>query len=94
MKAHKMAAVIAACALLVAPVAAAPSKHAAKDHHRTAHRHHAKTQGSCPVHKNAEGEPVDCRGWRYRGGAIGWDNTCLNLDYLPSAYACSNPGGW
>ena len=94
MKGHKMAAVIAACALFVTPAAAVSSKPVAKDHHRAAHRHPAKTLGGCPVHRNAEGDLVDCRGWRYRSNAIGWDNTCFNLDYLPSAYACSPGGGW
>lgn len=42
-----------------------------------------------PLRRNAEGDYIDRDGWRYRTG-IGWDNTCLNLDYLPSAYACSN----
>ncbi len=27
-------------------------------------------------------------GWRYRSNAKGWDNTCFNLPYLPSQFAC------
>jgi hypothetical protein len=56
---------------------------------RTRHRHIVRKPVGCPIHRTAEGEPVDCRGWRYRAG-VGWDNTCINLDYLPSMYACSS----
>jgi hypothetical protein len=40
----------------------------------------------------AEGELVDKNGWRLRDG--GWDNTCLNIPWLPSQYACSAKGGY
>ncbi len=91
MRVKVITAVFAACALLAAPAVADPL---AKAQHRAAHRDKARRLAGCPVHKTAEGELVDCRGWRFRGGAIGWDNTCLNLDYLPSAYACSSTSGW
>jgi hypothetical protein len=34
---------------------------------------------------------IDCYpdGWRYRSTARGWDNTCVNVPWLPSAFACS-----
>jgi hypothetical protein len=47
-------------------------------------------QSNCPVRQTVNGDVVDCHGWRLRPS--GWDNTCLNLDYLPSMYACSSPG--
>jgi hypothetical protein len=28
-------------------------------------------------------------GWRRRSNARGWDNTCLDLPWLPSEFACS-----
>ena len=28
-------------------------------------------------------------GWRYRATARGWDNTCVNVPWLPSQFACS-----
>jgi hypothetical protein len=28
-------------------------------------------------------------GWRHRSNARGWDNTCLDLPWLPSEFACS-----
>lgn len=92
MKIHKLTAVIAACTLFVVPAAADSM---AKKHHRLVHRHQAARLAGCPVHRTAEGELVDCRGWRYRGGTIGWDNTCFHLDYLPSEFACSaNGSAW
>jgi len=82
MASNKLA-VLAACAIFVAPAAEA----------RTANRiHHRRPIDlvGCPVHKNPFGELVDCRGWRFRDNAIGWDNSCFCLDYLPSQFACSS----
>jgi hypothetical protein len=50
-------------------------------------------QYNCPLRQTVNGDTVDCHGWRLRTNATGWDNTCLNLDYLPSMYACSSRGG-
>ncbi len=50
--------------------------------------HIGQHQRGCPVRRLPSGELVDCRGWRF-GHGIGWDNSCFNLDYLPSSYACS-----
>lgn len=47
------------------------------------------TSPACPVHLTASGALVDCHGWRLRTTARGWDNTCVDLDYLPSMYACN-----
>jgi hypothetical protein len=46
-------------------------------------------QRDCPVRKIADGSLVNCYGWRKWGGSMGWDKTCLKLDYLPSQFACS-----
>jgi hypothetical protein len=43
----------------------------------------------CPVRKIADGSLVNCYGWRKWSGSFGWDRSCINLDYLPSSYACS-----
>lgn len=56
---------------------------------RTHNRHLVRKPAGCPNHRTAAGELVDCHGWRYRTG-YGWDNTCINLDYLPSQFACSS----
>jgi hypothetical protein len=50
-------------------------------------------QYNCPLRRTVNGDIVDCHGWRFRSNAIGWDNSCFNLDYLPSMYACSSRGG-
>lgn len=52
-------------------------------------RHPVKHADRCPVHRTPGGELVDCQGWRLRPNAIGWDNSCFHLDYLPSEFACS-----
>ena len=50
-------------------------------------------QYNCPLRRTVNGAIVDCHGWRLRSNPIGWDNSCFNLDYLPSMYACSSKGG-
>ncbi len=67
-------------------VVAAPMVGGADAKTKTHRRHFVKTRAVCP-RRTAEGEVVDCNGWRLRPG--GWDNTCFNLDYLPSQFACS-----
>ncbi len=81
---------IACCAILVAPASASQSKARTT----TYHRHFLREANSCPLHRTAGGTIVDCHGWRKRDNLIGWDNTCFNLDYLPSQYACSAHGGF
>jgi hypothetical protein len=93
MKGHKLTAIIAVFALFAIPTLAKAYKHGTRTHRHVVHSHQAKLLSGCPLHRNAEGELIDCRGWRYRPN-IGWDNTCFHLDYLPSAFACSSNGGW
>jgi hypothetical protein len=95
MKGTKLTVLIAALALLgLLPAVAGQSKRETTAHHRAIHSHQAKRPSGCPVHRNAEGDLIDCQGWRYRS-SIGWDNTCFHLDYLPSSFACSpGGGGW
>jgi hypothetical protein len=64
---------------------------AASTKSRAHHRPHVKRNSGCPVYKNAEGELVDCHGWRKTTNG-GWDNTCFNLPYLSSRHACSLRG--
>ena len=81
--------VFAAClAMLSAPLGGAEAYSTSKTHHR----HYAKQAYGCPLHRAVDGTLVDCRGWRLRDNAIGWDNTCFNLDYLTSMYACGGGG--
>jgi hypothetical protein len=74
----------AAAALIAAPLAQASAEGRVKTHHKRT----TKQAERCPTHRTAEGEIVDCHGWRLRDGD--WDNTCFNLDYLPSQFACSS----
>jgi Ni/Co efflux regulator RcnB len=74
----------AAFALIAAPLAQASAEGQAKTHHKRP----TKQADRCPNHRTAEGEIVDCHGWRLRNGD--WDNSCFNLDYLPSQFACSS----
>ena len=92
MKGYMRTAVLAACMLLAAPASPDAAKLKGKKHYWIAHRHQPVWFRGCPVHRNAEGDLIDCQGWRYRDNAAGWDNTCFNLDYLPSMFACSSGG--
>jgi hypothetical protein len=55
------------------------------------HVHHWVDRVSNPdrsgIRRSANGELIDRNGWRLRNGE--WDNTCHNLSYLPSQFACS-----
>ena len=79
-----------AAASLLAVAALSMSGPAAEARTKTHHRYVAQAQNHCPVRRTVNGDLVDCNGWRLRQS--GWDNTCLNLDYLPSMYACSSAG--
>ena len=83
----------AAIALLAAPQLGGEAAQArTKAHEGYAGQRYARGGGyACPLRQTVNGDIVDCHGWRLRPN-IGWDNTCFNLDYLPSMYACSSPG--
>lgn len=85
---RKFGVLAASLALLSAPLAGALAGSPDKVHHR----HYARHTSGCPVHRLADGTLVDCQGWRLRSNATGWDNSCFNLDYLPSEFACSGNG--
>lgn len=79
-------------ALMIGVLAASMFRAEAETRTNAHHRHLLKMQHGCPVREIADGSLVDCHGWRKWSGSIGWDNTCLNLDYLPSEFACSPKG--
>ena len=90
---RKLAVLIAMFAMLAVPAAAGAQAGRYRAHYRV-YRHHCLAMPCrCPLHRTAEGELVDCQGWRLRGGTIGWDNSCFNLDYLPSQFACGSGNG-
>ena len=89
-----MGKILAASAAIVAMLAAPQigidgAQAKTRAHHGYAAPRYAGGQYGCPLRRTVSGDLVDCNGWRLRSNAIGWDNTCLNLDYLPSMYACS-----
>jgi hypothetical protein len=82
----------ATVAMLAAPLAPDTAEAKTKAYKEYAGQKYARgPQSNCPLRRTVNGDIVDCNGWRLRSNATGWDNTCLNLDYLPSMYACS-PG--
>jgi hypothetical protein len=86
-----LAAIIACSAIIAVQAAAANSAERTKAHYRVHPRHYARVPSGCPIRRTAEGEVVDCQGWRHRTGD--WDNSCIGLDYLPSQFACSTGAG-
>src|SRR5271165_6826172 len=75
----KIAALVVCCAILAGAPASAGK---ARKHDRQ----YAQTPVGCPLHRAVDGTLVDCHGWRWRDNS-GWDNSCFNLDYLPSQFA-------
>jgi hypothetical protein len=86
---NRLAVFAVGCAMITAPLFGAAAETMTTMHHR----HFVDRSVSCPMRRTAGGTLVDCHGWRLRSGTIGWDNTCFNLDYLPSRFACSGNGG-
>jgi len=91
--------VLAATLILISGSArSAFAEQTATKHHRHSARwldRRPSQPRGCPVRQLADGSLVDCQGWRKWSGHIGWDNSCFNLDYLPSQFACGpNGGGW
>jgi len=90
----RMLTLAAAAALIAAPQLAPDAAAKTKAHKGYAGQRYARgPQYGCPLRQTINGDIVDCHGWRLRSNATGWDNTCFNLDYLPSMYACSPRGG-
>jgi hypothetical protein len=82
----RLAAIVACCAIVAAPAFADTYK----ARHMAYRQHYIREARACPLHRNAAGNLISCDGWRLRSSSKGWDNSCLNLDYLPSQFACSN----
>jgi hypothetical protein len=61
------------------------------DRHRAVHHSMHRPAPHGHFRASPEGDLIDQNGWRLRNGV--WDNTCFNLAYLPSQFACSSNGG-
>jgi hypothetical protein len=79
------------CSGILLSTLAASAEARPRAYHRSNHRHEAQRTYGCPVRKSPDGSLIDCRGWRKRDS--GWDNTCLNVPYLPDIYACGSVNG-
>jgi hypothetical protein len=90
----RLTAAFAFCAILALVMVSEAMARPNRAHHRAHYREHMQKPAGCPVRQIADGSLVDCHGWRKWSGSIGWDNSCFNLDYLPSQFACSSKGGF
>ena len=88
----KLVALAAALAVLAAPLPGAAAQT------RTYHRHYAYRHAYRPAYRPLAAGYWNYpgyygygygTGWRHRSNARGWDNTCLDLPWLPSEFACS-----
>lgn len=82
----KLAGLATALAMLVTPMFEAGAQtrnHAPKRYSDLRAPHYAQPSGSI-IDGYGQAD-----GWRYRPTARGWDNTCVNVPWLPSQFACS-----
>jgi hypothetical protein len=84
----KLAVVTTAAVMLVVPMFGAVAKEASTEQQQ--YWPYMRMAKGCPLHRAAGGAIVDCHGWRLRSTVRGWDNSCFNLDYLPSSVACTS----
>jgi hypothetical protein len=84
----KVVVFFAGIGMLSTPFFGAAAEAMTKKHHR--HGVHHFSQPRPMYRRSVDGDLVDNNGWRLRDGT--WDNTCFNLDYLPSEFACSARG--
>jgi hypothetical protein len=88
MNSRKLVYLALSLALLAVPLSAAP----ANAKHRTRHAHPRQVAAwqYYPQRRAIDGVLVDRDGWRQTGS---WDNSCHNLLYLHSMYACTGHNG-
>jgi hypothetical protein len=89
MSSKKLVCIATGLSLLALPLFSAPAlaKHTTRHaypHRQVAARHYN------PQRRAADGVLVDRNGWRQTAS---WDNSCHDLLYLHSMYACSGHGG-
>ena len=84
----KLVALAAAFLMLVAPALGARATSKAKIHHR----HYVARQAYYAVPPAGYSGVWYPPGWRHRSNAAGWDNTCLDVPWLLSQFACSAGG--
>jgi len=82
---RELVALAAAFSMLAAPAFGATAASKAKIYHR----HYVAGQPYYAVAPAGYYGVWYAPGWRHRTNARGWDNTCLDLPWLPSQFACS-----
>ena len=82
---RELVALAAAFSMLAASAFGAMAASNAKIHHR----HYVAGQPYYAVAPAGYNGVWYAPGWRHRTNARGWDNTCLDLPWLPSMFACS-----
>ena len=90
---NKLVVFVSGLAILATPMIAFPVQAKVKHRHHHHHRHlvhFVKKPHLRGVRYSPDGDVIDRDGWRKRPS--GWDNSCLNLDYLSSMYACGASG--
>ncbi len=83
---RRLVALAAALSMLIAPAFGAMAEQ--KIHHRPFVDRQVYYPGPSGYYAGYYGVPYTY-GWRRRSNAKGWDNTCFNLPWLPSEFACS-----
>ncbi len=84
----RLVALAAAFSMLVAPAFGAAAEREAQIHHRNYVDRQVYYPAPTGYYAGYYGVPYTY-GWRHRSNARGWDNTCFNLPWLPSEFACS-----
>jgi len=82
----KLAGLAAVLGMLVTPMFEALAQtrtHTAKRYSADNAQHYARLSGQ------SDHRYWHAGGWRYRLTVRGWDNTCVNVPWLPSQFACS-----
>ncbi len=80
---RKLLAIAAGFAFLAAPVLGVTAEAKTYVHH-----HRYLVHRSIYRHAYHPRWATTYDGWRYRSNARGWDNTCINVPWLPSEFAC------
>jgi hypothetical protein len=81
-KSRKLLALAAGFAVLAAPMFGVAAEAKTYAHHRYSVHRPIYRHGYRSVWANSN------EGWRHRSNARGWDNTCINVPWLSSQFAC------
>jgi hypothetical protein len=93
---NKLVVIVSGLAIFAAPLLSAAAQARTRTKHNHYRHHYVRTPQARGYYESflqtPNGELIDRQGWRYHNGS--WDNTCLNVPWLPAQYACSAKGGF